>query len=110
MENFMTRAEKIQKLLIKLENNMRKHNLWSNKTPNPAGLNSKVAFAADYFSFSEWLQWIFIPKTRYLIQQKVELPHNCNILPIAEEAWKGLENITDLLYLIQEIDHSFQEN
>lgn len=75
-------------LLDKLEQALKEHDLWQSIPPTKEALASVEPFAIDTLSCTEWLQWIFIPKMRYLVEMKMSLPSGFSIAPYVEEALK----------------------
>lgn len=83
-ENAMSQLIAVASLLMDIEHELRLMNLGESLEPSPEALASTEPFAIDTLTFSQWLQFIFIPKMYYLIDQK-NLPSNCSIAPMAEE-------------------------
>jgi len=79
-----SRLIEVASLLIDLEQELRVMNLWEFIEPSPDALASTEPFAIDTLTFPQWLQFIFIPKMAFLIDQQT-LPANCSIAPMAEE-------------------------
>lgn len=65
--------------------------LWADLAPSDEAFLSTQPFCCDLMSFSEWLQWIFIPSLMYLAETQKALPQKSAILPMAEEAFTDLE-------------------
>jgi len=92
-------------LLLELEREMRQSGLWSEQPPTAEALRSMTPFAADYLDLEQWLQWIFIPQIKLMIEADMPLPERCEIHPYAEERMKQLAtSTTKLLDLINKID------
>ncbi len=94
-------------LLHELEAEMRRQRLWSNMPPSPEAMASRMPFMYDTLKAYEWLQWVFIPRTRALIDARGRLPGNCNIHPLAEHhlaARKDIDSVR-LLELVLAIDN-----
>jgi uncharacterized protein YqcC (DUF446 family) len=92
-------------LLLELESEMRRLKLWSIDEPTEHALQSTAPFSADRLALEEWLQWIFIPAIKSIIENNNELPGKCEIHPYAEECLKHeAQQFDRLLNLIQEID------
>jgi len=53
-----------------------------------------MPFSIDRLSLTQWLQWIFIPRTRALVEQGGPLPKNSAIAPLAEEVFRDLPQDT----------------
>jgi uncharacterized protein YqcC (DUF446 family) len=73
---------KIAELLLDLECVMRQRNFWSHTPPPVEGYQSQVPFAADYWSLEQWLQFVFIPKIKDLLDGDEPLPERCSIAPM----------------------------
>ncbi len=78
--------------------------LWQTSPPNPDAFLSEQPFAIDTMQAHEWLQWIFIPRMRALIESNANLPQFA-LHPYFEEALKDEETSThNLLILIKQLD------
>ncbi|WP_363122066.1 YqcC family protein [Gilliamella apicola] len=83
---------------------LQKNALWQTSPPNPNAFLSEQPFALDTMQAHEWLQWIFIPRMRALIEANANLPQFA-LHPYFEEALKDEEaNIHNLLNLIKQLD------
>lgn len=97
-------------MLLDLETEMRRLELWSGDMPSEHSLQSTAPFSADRLAVEEWLQWVFIPAIKSIIENNEELPEKCEIHPYAEECLlQRLEQSSRLLQLIQEIDRFISE-
>ncbi|MEW9797648.1 YqcC family protein [Alteromonas sp. CYL-A6] len=70
-------------LLSELESVLRQHQLWEQATPAAWQLDSDVPFAADTLTFPAWLQFIFLPRMRDLLQTGTAVPA-MQLVPAAE--------------------------
>ena len=92
-------------MLLELESEMRRLDLWASVMPGEEALRSTAPFAADRLAIEEWLQWIFIPAIKSIIESNEELPEKCEIYPYAEEyLLPGPNQPIRLLDLIRQID------
>lgn len=93
-------------LLQAVETEMRLQQLWSAMPPSAEAMSSVMPFMYDTLKPHEWLQWVFIPRTRALIDARGRLPGNCSIHPLAEHYLSPRDDIdsTRLLQLIRRID------
>lgn len=93
-------------LMQALENELRARHLWSNTAPDARAMSSVVPFMYDTLKLHEWLQWVFLPRTRAVIDARGRLPGNCNIHPLAEHEFSHLKEVdtSRLLELILDID------
>lgn len=91
----------IEAVLIDIEAELRRLELWAKESPDAEALASTQPFAVDTLSFPQWLQFIFLPRMRALIAADAALPTACGIAPMAEEAFRGqklpIESLLDAL-------------
>lgn len=104
----MTPAETdVAALLDALQAELERVDQWEPAPPPPEALASPLPFAVDTLRFSQWLQWIFIPRTRALLDAHGRLPLKSAILPMAEEALAETDwDQSRLLALIGRIDRA----
>lgn len=86
--------------LQELEQALKTIDWWQENPPPKAALASVQPFCVDTLTFTEWLQWVYIPKMLQFMEVYQALPVASGLLPIAEEAWKGCAESTDDLYRI----------
>ena len=98
-----SRADQLAEYLSELESHMHSAGLWSNAQPAPSALMSTEPFCVDTLSFEQWLQFVMIPKFQHMIWQKAPLPNQCDIAPMAQEAFKN-KPLETLISLIGRID------
>lgn len=94
----------MQLVLKELELAMKAANLWSSAAPSPQALASKEPFACDSLYFEQWLQFIFIPRMRALIESEQSVSQDCAILPMAEESLKNKSGVNHVLAIIKSCD------
>ncbi|CAM4314093.1 YqcC family protein [Vibrio agarivorans] len=102
----MSRSHVLLPLLNQLEQALKALNIWQDTPPVQEKLMSSEPFAIDTLTPSEWLQWIFMPKMQWLIEQKQPLPSGFSITPYFEEAWKEQPEMHDLVALLKQIDEA----
>lgn len=94
-------------LLDKLEAELRQQLLWSSQAPDAQALASTMPFCCDTLALEQWLQFIFLPRMRALLQAGAALPKKVAILPMAEEAFKTYpQPLLVLLDIIGQLDSS----
>lgn len=93
-------------LLAALEAEMRARGLWAALPPSPAAMSSVMPFMYDTLRLHEWLQWVFLPRTRALMDAGGRLPGNCHIQALAEHEFAKLSEVDSgrLLELIGQVD------
>ncbi|MCW8107534.1 YqcC family protein [Alteromonas ponticola] len=90
-------------LLKELEREMKSRALWSTVEPEASALTSTQPFASDTLTFTEWLQFIFIPKFTLLLHSGQALPVDMAIAPAAQVWLKDEEIIQRILFKIDEL-------
>jgi len=78
-------------LLMDMEQELRRLDLWQTQSPSEEALASTEPFAVNQLPFDQWLQFIFLPRMRGLVDTKAPLPEQCSIAPMAEEFFKAQE-------------------
>lgn len=86
----MSKTVAVNSLLIDIEAELRQLNLWQYEPPSAQALASVEPFCVDTLNFSQWLQFVFLPRMYQLLQQHQPLPCSCSIAPMAEEYFNQL--------------------
>lgn len=95
----------IAETLIDIEKELRELHLWESEMISEAALASEQPFAVDTMTFPQWLQFIFLPRMYFMLDQKIPLPGNCGIAPMAEQYFSGLNlHSSSLIAHLQKID------
>lgn len=99
----------LSQLIEKIEIEMRAIGIWGDELPSAEALASTMPFCYDTLEFGEWLQWIFLPRIKQLIDQEMPLPDKCDIAPLAE-VWINERELAqkgvDLMLIIREFDQA----
>ncbi len=92
-------------LLMDLECVLRNLQLWAVTPPAPAALASAEPFCIDTLELHQWLQFIFLPRMRQLMDNNQPLPSACAIAPLAEEVFKANRDaMAPLLHVLRQLD------
>ncbi|HEY8940566.1 MAG TPA: YqcC family protein [Cellvibrio sp.] len=95
----------IAETLIDIEKELRELRLWQSEILPDEALMSEQPFALDTMTFPQWLQFIFLPRLYFMLDQQMPLPGNCGIAPMAEQYFSGLTLHSSLLIAhLQKID------
>ncbi|WP_026145189.1 YqcC family protein [Pseudomonas asplenii] len=70
--------------LLLIERELRAQGWWSDEPPGEEALSSVEPFSVDTLEFEQWLQWIFLPKMKVILEQDLPLPNASGILAMAE--------------------------
>lgn len=91
--------------LLLLEHELRQLQMWSAIAPSAEALASQAPFCVDSMRLDAWLQWIFLPRMRALIETGAALPQRCGISPIAEVEYPSHGGrLNGLMAILREID------
>lgn len=93
-------------LLLQIEAELRRLELWDETVPAASALLSTTPFCADTLHFNQWLQWLFVPRMKEILEQSLPLPQQCDIHSYAEETCQRAtsSDVTRLLQLLREFD------
>ena len=104
--------ERVASLLGELELALRAAGLWEAVLPDHAALESDQPFCVDTLRLPQWLQWVFLPRMRALLDARAPLPPRCGIAAMAEMYFLGQQGsaIERIIELLAEIDRVVEEN
>ncbi len=95
----------IAETLIDIEKELRDLRLWESEMIAEEALMSVQPFAVDTMTFPQWLQFIFLPRMYFLLEQQQSLPSNCAIAPMAEQYFAPFKlHSSPLIEYLQRID------
>jgi len=100
-----TIAHQLADLILELEAEMRHIGLWEIQPPTDEALDSLTPFCHDTLRFEQWLQWVFLPKMKRVLETEEGFPASSDIAPLAELRFEQLPQHTEqLLALIEAFD------
>lgn len=104
MERSLRQARSAE-LLLEIEAEMRRIGLWAREAPSPEALASPLPFCCDTLSFAEWLQFVFLPRMKIMLEAGAVLPSRCGLAPMAEESFRfrGI-NTVKISALLRQVD------
>ena len=76
-------------LLLQIERELRRLALWSDTPATQQQMMSREPFCIDTMTFPEWVQFVFIARLAFIIEQGAAFPTASDIAPMAEEYFKG---------------------
>jgi uncharacterized protein YqcC (DUF446 family) len=92
------------KVFEKIEQRLMELDLWSKERPEPEALQSSMPFCVDTLRLEQWLQFVFLPRMRRIVEREELPPGPAQITPIAKEAFKETEDSGKLIRAIQKFD------
>lgn len=78
------RFPEVAEHLLLIERELRALGWWSNTPPSDEALSSGEPFCVDSLEFEQWLQWIFLPRMKHILENDLPLPNASGILEMAE--------------------------
>ncbi|MFC0711263.1 YqcC family protein [Azorhizophilus paspali] len=91
--------------MLLIEQELRALGMWASSPPSDEALSSEQPFCIDTLVFEEWLQWIFLPRMKVIVEENRTLPASSGILPMAELAYRERPaEVARLLGVIGEVD------
>lgn len=78
------RFPKIADQLLLIERELRTQGWWDEVQPSAEALSSGEPFSVDTLDFEQWLQWIFLPRMKMILEQDLPLPNASGIQEMAE--------------------------
>jgi uncharacterized protein YqcC (DUF446 family) len=74
--------------LLLIEQELRSLGWWAAVSPSDDALASQAPFCVDTLAFEQWLQWIFLPRMKVILENDLELPRSSGIRAMAEEVYR----------------------
>jgi len=78
------RLPAVAQQLLLIERELRMQGLWSSTAPTAQALASCEPFCVDTLPLEQWLQWIFLPRMKAIIEDDQPLPAVSGIHAMAE--------------------------
>jgi uncharacterized protein YqcC (DUF446 family) len=100
----------VETKLDAIEAEMKKIGMWQAEAPPPENLVITQAFGADKLAFSQWLQFVFIPRVRTIIAEKGRFPSQSQVADQAFREWSMYDNrpeVETLIDLLRDFDAMF---
>ncbi|MCO7227238.1 YqcC family protein [Pleionea sp. CnH1-48] len=95
----------LAELLLKIEAELRRLDMWAQTAPSEEALASKLPFCIDTLPFEHWLQFVMLPKMTHLVTSSGKLPGIAEVSPVAEVVYKDdLARVVELVRLLRQFD------
>ncbi|MGV8917779.1 MAG: YqcC family protein [Pseudomonas sp.] len=96
--------------LLLIERELRVLGWWSESPPSEQALASPEPFCVDTLDFEQWLQWVFLPRMKIILEQNLPLPNASGILEMAEMVYATRQNeVAVLQQLLAQFDRLITE-
>jgi uncharacterized protein YqcC (DUF446 family) len=90
----------------RIEHEMRRIGYWQNQPLPPEQMQFKQAFAMDTMAFTQWLQFVFLPRVREAAGSK-QFPSSSSVGTQAVREFDSDPNAGNLTTLLAEFDALF---
>lgn len=97
----------LQQRIDEIEAEMKRIGLWHSAPLDPAQRAFKRAFGADTMSFSQWLQFVFIPRVREIIAERGRFPGQSQVGAQAVREFDGYNEADQLISFLNRFDTLF---
>ena len=98
--------ENVARYADEIEGEMRSIGMWQDQPLPPEQLNFKQAFAMDTMTFTQWLQFVFLPRVREAVAAN-EFPSSSSVGAQAVREFDGNADADRLITLLSEFDALF---
>lgn len=98
----------VEQHLNAIEAEMRNVRLWQDQPLTAEQMKFTQAFGMDTMSFDQWLQFIFIPRVRQIVDSKGNFPRASNVGAQAVREFDGNDEAAHLVHLLCEFDALFR--
>jgi uncharacterized protein YqcC (DUF446 family) len=99
--------QKVAQYADQIQAEMRRIGLWQNQPLHPEQMDFKQAFAMDTMAFSQWLQFIFLPRVREAAESN-NFPRSSSVGAQAVREFDGFTEADQLITLLSEFDALFE--
>ena len=93
--------------ITEIEAEMKAIGYWSADPLPEKAYNFRKAFAMDTMAFAEWLQFVFVPRVKAIVDQRGELPAQSQVGTQAVREFDGDSRAGRLVTLLCEFDRLF---
>jgi uncharacterized protein YqcC (DUF446 family) len=104
-----TTRERIQEKIAEIEEEMKRIGYWQNGPLQPEQYEFRMAFGMDTMAFSQWLQFIFIPRVKSILENGEKFPRDSQNAAQAVREFDGDDNAYTLCGLLSEFDEIIRQ-
>jgi uncharacterized protein YqcC (DUF446 family) len=97
----------VQTKIAAIEAEMKRLGWWQDQPLKPEQYDFHQAFAMDTLTFTQWLQFIFIPRVNDIIASQGVFPDHSMVATQAVREFDGIGEASNLVRLLSEFDALF---
>ena len=99
--------QKVSHYADEIEGEMRSSGMWQDQPLRPEQVNFKQAFGMDTMTFTQWLQFVFLPRVRETVAAN-RFPSSSSVGAQAVREFDGHPQADRLITLLSEFDALFE--
>jgi uncharacterized protein YqcC (DUF446 family) len=99
-----TTRERIGANIAEIENEMKRIGYWQSDPLRPEQYEFRSAFAMDTMAFSQWLQFIFIPRVKNMLETGEKFPPDSQNGAQAVREFDGDDRAQGIVTLLSDFD------
>jgi uncharacterized protein YqcC (DUF446 family) len=99
----------VKERIDEIEAEMKRCGCWQEKPLPPEAYRFHQAFAIDTMPFTSWLQFIFIPRVRQIIESGGQFPTTSQVGVQAVREFDSVDEASDLVGMLIEFDQLIEE-
>ena len=101
--------ERVRRKIAEIENEMKRIGYWQSDLLQPEQYGFRSAFAMDTMAFSQWLQFIFIPRVKNMLETGEKFPPESQNGAQAVRESDGDDRAQGLVALLSEFDEIIRQ-
>src|SRR5215469_9481597 len=99
--------QNVSRYADEIEGEMRSNGMWQDQPLRPGQLNFQQAFGMDTMTFTQWLQFVFLPRVRESVAAN-RFPQSSSVGTQAVREFDGNTEADRLVTLLSEFDALFE--
>jgi uncharacterized protein YqcC (DUF446 family) len=103
----LTRMAHARRIITEIETEMKRKGYWSTQPLPAEAYDFRQAFAIDTMTFPQWLQFVFLPRVRQILEEQGAFPAQSMVGTQAIREFDGDTNAAQLVSLLNNFDHLF---
>jgi ankyrin repeat protein len=96
--------EEVKARIDEIVRAMRELKVWQSESLPPDALEFEAPFGADKLSYPQWLQFVFVPRARAIVEQKGDFPESSTVGTQAVREFDGVDGSDRLVELLCDFD------
>src|SRR5690349_20901466 len=94
----------VKERIDEIEAEMKRLGMWRSEPLPPEAYGFQEAFAMDKMTFTSWLQFIFIPRVRQIIEADGQFPRRSQVGAQAVREFDGNDDANALVAMLSDFD------